>query len=123
LATLGFEVVATAGTAAMLEEHGVKCDVLIKQHLSTQHEQDNLETTVAAILSGDIALVVNTPYGTGARVDGYEIRTAAVVASVPSITTIQGLIAAVAGIEARRDSKYAVTSLQEYAVNQRLVQA
>lgn len=123
LANLGFDIVATAGTAAMLEKHGVRCDVLIKQHLSTQHEQDNLETTVAVILSGDIALVVNTPYGTGARVDGYEIRTAAVVASVPSITTIQGLVAAVAGIEARRDSKYAVTSLQEYAVNQRLVQA
>lgn len=123
LANLGFDIVATAGTAAMLEKHGVRCDVLIKQHLSTQHEQDNLETTVAAILSGDIALVVNTPYGTGARVDGYEIRTAAVVASVPSITTIQGLVAAVAGIEARRDSKYAVTSLQEYAVDQRLVQA
>ncbi len=122
LAELGFDIVATSGTASALAKHGVNCQVLVKQHLSTQLEQDNLETTVAAILSGDIDLVVNTPYGTGARVDGYEIRTAAVVASVPAITTIQGLIAAVAGIEARRDSKYAVTSLQEYAINQRSVQ-
>ncbi|MFM1905271.1 MAG: hypothetical protein RIT32_67, partial [Actinomycetota bacterium] len=79
------------------------------------------KTTVDAILSGEIALVVNTPYGTGARVDGYEIRTAAVTASVPSITTISGLAAAVEGIEARRSSKYAVKSLQEYAQDARMV--
>ncbi len=61
-------------------------------------------TTVQRILDGDIDLVVNTPYGSAgggaARIDGYEIRTAAVMANIPCITTVQGLGAAVQGIEA-----------------------
>ena len=56
------------------------------------------------ILDGDIDLVVNTPHGStgggSARIDGYEIRTAAVMANIPCITTVQGLGAAVQGIEA-----------------------
>ena len=54
-------------------------------------------TTVDAILAGDIDLIVNTPYGVGARLDGYEIRTAAVTRGVPCITTVQGLAADGAG--------------------------
>ncbi len=57
-------------------------------------------TTVDAILAGDIDLIVNTPYGVGSRLDGYEIRTAAVTRGVPCITTVQGLAATVQGIEA-----------------------
>jgi carbamoyl-phosphate synthase large subunit len=112
---LGFQILATEGTASILAKHGVGCEVVVKQHLS--HLADNeSRTTVQAIESGDVALVVNTPYGTGARVDGYEIRTAAVSAGVPVITTIQGLIAAVEGIAARQSAKYSVKSLQEYAL-------
>ena len=122
LVDMGFKVAATAGTADVLRKHGVECEVLVKQHMANL-EHDNLKTTVEAILAGEIALVVNTPYGTGARVDGYEIRTAAVTASVPSITTIQGLSAAVEGIEARSKSKYAVRSLQEYAIASRTANA
>lgn len=122
LVDMGFKVAATAGTADVLKKHGVDCEVLVKQHMANL-EHDNLKTTVEAILAGEIALVVNTPYGTGARVDGYEIRTAAVTASVPSITTIQGLSAAVEGIEARSKSKYAVRSLQEYAIASRTANA
>jgi carbamoyl-phosphate synthase large subunit len=67
-----------------------------------------------------VALVVNTPHGasgTGAavRVDGYEIRTAAVRANVPCITTVQGLGAAVQGIEARTRGDIGVRSLQDWA--------
>ncbi len=62
------------------------------------------KTTVQLIHDGEIQLIVNTPYGTGSggnvRLDGYEIRTAAVMANVPCITTVQGLGAAVQGIEA-----------------------
>jgi carbamoyl-phosphate synthase large subunit len=123
LVDMGFEILATAGTAEVLAKYGVACQVLLKQHLASASELTSSQTTVAAILSGEIALVVNTPYGVGARVDGYEIRTAAVTASVPSITTIQGLAAAVEGIEARRNSKYAVTTLQEYAASERLASA
>jgi carbamoyl-phosphate synthase large subunit len=122
LVDMGFKVAATAGTADVLRKHGVDCEVLVKQHMADL-EHDNQKTTVEAILAGEIALVVNTPYGTGARIDGYEIRTAAVTASVPSITTIQGLSAAVEGIEARSKSKYAVKSLQEYAIASRTASA
>ena len=63
-------------------------------------------TTVQLILDGEIDLVVNTPHGStgggSARLDGYEIRTAAVLANIPCITTVQGLGAAVQGIEALR---------------------
>ena len=65
--------------------------------------------------SRDIDLVVNTPHGTGSRQDGFEIRTAAVVRGLDSITTIQGLAAAVQGIEAILKRELTVHSLQEYA--------
>ena len=71
--------------------------------------------TVDAILGGHIALIVNTPYGVGPRLDGYEIRTAAVVRGVPCITTVQGLGAAVQGIEALISGDIGVRSLQEHA--------
>ena len=72
-------------------------------------------TTVDAIMAGDIQLIVNTPYGVGPRVDGYEIRTAAVIRGVPCITTVQGLAAAVQGIDSLIQSRPGVRSLQEHA--------
>ena len=66
-------------------------------------------------MSGDVDLIVNTPFGVGTRLDGYEIRTAAVTRGVPCITTTAGLAAAVQGIEAQRDSEIGVRSLQEHA--------
>ena len=76
-------------------------------------------TTVQLIGAGEIDLVVNTPHGStsggSARTDGYEIRTAAVLANIPCITTVQGLGAAVQGIEAMRAGDIGVRSLQEWA--------
>ena len=60
---------------------------------------------------------MNTPYGVGARLDGYEIRSAAVRQGVPCITTVQGLAAAVQGIEALIRGDIDVTSLQEHAAS------
>jgi carbamoyl-phosphate synthase large subunit len=63
---------------------------------------------------------VNTPFGSpgqsGPRLDGYEIRTAAVRRGVPCVTTVQGLGAAVQGIEAIQRGEVGVRSLQEYAL-------
>jgi carbamoyl-phosphate synthase large subunit len=73
--------------------------------------------TVDAILGGHIDLIVNTPYGVGSRLDGYEIRTAAVVRGVPCITTAQGLGAAVQGIEALIAGDIGVRSLQEHGAD------
>ncbi|MGA0209771.1 MAG: hypothetical protein ACO3LZ_07605, partial [Candidatus Nanopelagicales bacterium] len=77
--------------------------------------QDGVQTTVEAIMDGRIDLIINTPYGVGPRVDGYEIRTAAVTMGVPCVTTVQGLSAAVQGIGALAHSEPGVRSLQEHA--------
>ena len=66
------------------------------------------------ITDGEIDLVLNTPAGSaGARHDGYDIRAAAVAAGVPIMTTVQGVTAAVQGIEALRAKEITVMSLQE----------
>jgi carbamoyl-phosphate synthase large subunit len=113
LADLGFRILATAGTAAVLRRNGVQVEELRKQHEG--RGPDGQLTTVDAIMSGDIQLIVNTPYGVGPRLDGYEIRTAAVLKGVPCITTVQGLAAAVQGIESLQTREPTVRSLQEHA--------
>ena len=66
------------------------------------------------ILDREIALVVNTPVGSGARSDGYEIRTAVVLRDIPSITTVSGLRAAVQAIVSERNDVLQVKSLQHW---------
>lgn len=68
-------------------------------------------------MSGEVDLIVNTPYGVGPRLDGYEIRTAAVVQGIPCITTVQGLAAAVEGIGSLQLARPRVASLQEHAAD------
>jgi carbamoyl-phosphate synthase large subunit len=118
LADLGFEILATQGTADVLHRNGVHATV-VRKHFDGPGPNGE-PTTVQLIADGDVALVVNTPHGasgTGGsvRVDGYEIRTAAVRANVPCITTVQGLGAAVQGIEARIRGDIGVRSLQDWA--------
>jgi carbamoyl-phosphate synthase large subunit len=113
LADLGWEIVATSGTADVLRRNGVPVTVTRKHF----NPDDGTPDAVQRILAGQIELIVNTPYGVGARLDGYEIRTAAVTAGVPSITTIQGLAAAVQAIEALQAGDIGVRSLQEYAAS------
>ncbi len=113
LADAGFRILATSGTADVLREQGIAVDVVRKQHEGRGPKGE--PTTVDAIMAGEVDLIVNTPYGVGPRVDGYEIRTAAVVKGIPSITTVQGLAAAAAGIESLRSATPGVRSLQEHA--------
>ena len=117
LADLGFEVLATQGTAEVLRRNGIDARVVRKHFEGTGPAGE--PTTVQLIADGEIDIIVNTPAGTGtggsARTDGYEIRTAAVLANVPCITTVQGLGAAVQGIEAMRAGQIGVRSLQDWA--------
>jgi carbamoyl-phosphate synthase large subunit len=108
LADLGFEIVATEGTADVLRRNGVDVTVVGK------HSHGLGDDVVPMILNGDIDLIFNTPFGVGTRLDGYEIRTAAVMQGVPCITTIQGAAACVQGIEALVRGDIGVTSLQEH---------
>jgi carbamoyl-phosphate synthase large subunit len=114
LADRGFEILATAGTAGVLRRNGVPVTTVRKHHEGAGPHGE--KTTVQLIRDGEIDLVINTPYSTGgsARVDGYEIRTAAVGANIPCITTVQGLGAAVQGIEALTAGNIGVRSLQDW---------
>jgi len=116
LADRGFEILATQGTAEVLRRNGVACSVVRKHYEGPG--PDGEPTTVQLILDGQVDLVVNTPHGSSAanvRIDGYEIRTAAVMANIPCITTVQGLAAAVQGIEAMKAGDIGVRSLQDWA--------
>jgi carbamoyl-phosphate synthase large subunit len=109
LADLGFEVIATRGTAEVLWRHGIPAEV-VRKHFEDGPGSD----VVSLIREGEIQLVFNTPYGnSGPRVDGYEIRSAAVSADVPCVTTVQGAAAAVLGIEAQLRGELYVRPLQE----------
>jgi len=114
LHALGFEILATAGTARVLHRHGIPSTV-VRKH-SQGRGPDGEPTIVDLINTGDVALVVNTPSGQGARADGYEIRAAATAADTAIITTTQQLAAAVQAIEALQGTRFEVMSLQEAAI-------
>jgi len=117
LADLGFEICATEGTAEVLRRNGVHAKI-VRKH-SDGPGPDGEPTVVTRILDGEMDLIVNTPFGspghTGPRLDGYEIRSAAVRRGVPCVTTVPGLGAAVQGIEAIIRGEVGVRSLQEHA--------
>ncbi|NDJ88627.1 carbamoyl-phosphate synthase large subunit [Mycolicibacter kumamotonensis] len=113
LADLGFRVLATEGTAEMLRRNGIPCEV-VRKHFEEAGEDKPLPSAVDVIRAGEVDLVINTPYGnSGPRVDGYEIRAAAVSVNIPCVTTVQGAAAAVQGIEAGIRGDIGVRSLQE----------
>jgi carbamoyl-phosphate synthase large subunit len=103
---LGFRIVATHGTAAAIRKMGIPAEAINKIAQGSPHVVDWIE-------SGDVDLVVNTPVGTGARSDGYEIRTAAIAHGIPCITTMAGAMAAARAISAARRGEREVLSLQE----------
>ncbi|MER7999113.1 carbamoyl-phosphate synthase large subunit [Streptomyces sp. NPDC095613] len=111
----GFELLATSGTAEVLKRNGIHATVVRKQ--SEGEGPGGEKTIVQLIHDGGVDLIVNTPYGTGGRLDGYDIRTAAVARGVPCLTTVQALAAAVQGIDAFKNGEVGVRSLQEHAAH------
>ena len=103
---LGFRIVATHGTAQAIRKMGIPAEAINKIGQGSPHVVDWIE-------SGDVDLVINTPVGTGARSDGYEIRTAAIAHGIPCITTMAGGMAAARAISAARRGEPEVLSLQE----------
>ncbi|NSC20578.1 carbamoyl-phosphate synthase large subunit [Streptomyces albus subsp. chlorinus] len=113
LVAMGFELLATSGTAEVLRRNGIDARV-VRKH--SQGPGPNGEPTIVQLIhDGEVDLIVNTPYGTGGRLDGYDIRTAAVARAVPCLTTVQALAAAVQGIDAMDRDEVNVRSLQEHA--------
>jgi carbamoyl-phosphate synthase large subunit len=113
LADLGFDILATGGTADVLRRNGIRSTV-VRKHSAGRGENGE-PTIVDRILAGEVDMVVNTPSGPAARADGYEIRAATTSVDRPIITTVQQLAAAVQAIEAARNEPVSVASLQEHA--------
>ncbi|HEU4736421.1 MAG TPA: carbamoyl-phosphate synthase large subunit [Solirubrobacterales bacterium] len=103
---LGFELIATGGTAQAISAMGVPVTTINKIAEGSPHVVD-------LIRERRCDLVINTPTGSGARADGYEIRTAAVRHDVPCVTTMTGATAAVRAIAAKIEGDSDVRSLQE----------
>ncbi len=103
---LGFELVATGGTAQAISAMGVPVTPIKKIAEGSPHVID-------LIRERRCDLVINTPTGAGARADGYEIRTAAVRNDIPCVTTMTGATAAVRAIAAKQRGDAEVRSLQE----------
>jgi carbamoyl-phosphate synthase large subunit len=103
---LGFRVLATGGTAGAIRRMGVPVERIKKLSEGSPNVVERIE-------AGEVDLVINTPTGSGARADGYEIRRAAVGRGVPCITTMSGASAAQRAIRAGRSEEPPVISLQE----------
>ena len=104
---LGFELVATSGTAAVLEKAGLKVERVLKL-------LEGRPNVVDLLKNKQIQLVINTPAGQSPREDEVKIRTTAVYTNTPIMTTLSGAKAAALGIAALKKSGYAVKTLQEY---------
>jgi len=103
---MGFRVVATGGTATAIRRMGVPVERILKLSEGSPNVVERIE-------AGEVDLVINTPTGSGARADGYEIRRAAIGRGIPCITTMSGASAAQRAIRAGRAGESNVISLQE----------
>ncbi|WGP04562.1 carbamoyl-phosphate synthase large subunit [Bacillus subtilis] len=111
LVDMGFDVIATTGTAAVLSRYGIKT-TQVHKHFEADAED---RTVIDYLTAGTIDMVINVPSGRQERADGYEIRAAATANSVPLITTLAEFAAAVTSLEVIRDSKFDVRSLQDWS--------
>jgi carbamoyl-phosphate synthase large subunit len=112
LIALGFNLLATGGTADFLAVNNILAHKVRK---NSEGSGPMGERTIVELLnSGDVDLVINTPVGRGTRADGWAIRTAAVQRSIPCITTTAGFSAAVEGIKALQRGELSVMSIQEW---------
>jgi carbamoyl-phosphate synthase large subunit len=104
---LGFELVATSGTASVLEKAGLKVQRILKL-------LEGRPNVIDLLKNKEIQLVINTPAGQSPREDEVKIRTTAVYTGTPIMTTLSGAKAAALGIAALKKSGYAVKTVQEY---------
>ena len=107
---IGFRILATGGTAQTIRRMGVPVERILKLSEGSPNVVERIDT-------GGVDMVINTPTGSGARADGYEIRRAAVARGIPCITTMTGASAAQRAIRAGRESAPEVRSLQELHVD------
>jgi carbamoyl-phosphate synthase large subunit len=107
LQRLGFQIVATRGTADYFKQHGISAEIVKKV-------QEGTPNAAEAIKNGEIAMVINTPRDAHSHADSFHLRRNAVDYQVPYFTTIAGADAAAEGIELLKDREFDVRPLQEY---------
>ena len=112
LSRIGFQILATGGTADALSAKQIPCTRVRKHSEGTGPLGE--KTIVELINAGSIGLIINTPVGRGTRQDGWLIRTAAVQRSVPCITTTAGFKAAVEGIKSLQREELSIRSIQSW---------
>ncbi len=107
LARLGFEILATSGTAAALRDVGISVEEVKRINEGSPHMLDYIN-------EGRVDLIINTPESASAKSDGARMRRLAAQRGVSIITTIQGALAALEGIQAVKKQSMAVQCLQDY---------
>jgi carbamoyl-phosphate synthase large subunit len=117
LSQLGYKILATTGTAAILQRHGIEASI-VRKH-SADDSAPAGPTIVELISQGKVDVVINTPSGSNARKDGYEIRAATTAADAPIFTTITQISAAIGSFEQVIAGPFKVKSLQEHAKDRR----
>ncbi len=120
LQQLGYKVLATSGTAAILSRHGIAVQVVRKHSEPSINGEPSI---VDLITDGVVDVVVNTPSGSHARKDGYEIRAATTAADKAIFTTIAQLSAAIGSFESVIAGPFEVRSLQQHAEDRRVALA
>ncbi|WP_165252384.1 carbamoyl-phosphate synthase large subunit [Adlercreutzia sp. ZJ304] len=103
---LGFEILATQGTARALRAAGVECEEVGKIY-------EGSSDITASIAAGEISIIINTPMGSATRGDGYELRAAAVRHGITCVTTLAAAQAFVAGMEVASESNFEAVCLQD----------
>jgi carbamoyl-phosphate synthase large subunit len=114
---LGYEILATSGTAQILQRHGINAKSVRKHSQGSSATEG--PTIVELITAGEVDVVVNTPTGSAARKDGYEIRAATTAADKPIFTTLAQLSSAIGSFEAVIAGPFSVRSLQEHAADRK----
>lgn len=110
---LGFKLYATAGTKSILANEGIETELVMKH---SEKSGIDSKSAVDLIETGEINLVINTPFGRDSKKDGWFIRSSAVARGIPCITTIPGLKAAVSGIKALKSAPISTKSLQDWTL-------
>jgi carbamoyl-phosphate synthase large subunit len=106
-ATLGYQIVATAGTADVLRKSDIELEEVAKLG---EGRPDVLDL----VKNGEIKLIINTPSGKKTKVDETKIRSGAIMHMVPIITTLSGARATINGLEAVKKKGFSVKALQDY---------
>ncbi len=107
LIDMGFEIVATEGTASTLRRNGIEA--------RSVHKLDQGRPNILDVVKNkEVVMLINTPAGKDTKVDEAKIRSAAIARDIPLVTTISGAQATVQGMEAFRERGFTVAPLQEY---------